>query len=70
MVEVNDILGQQTNISRNITALMRSDSRYNAIYQYGMVRVIYKFSIFGGKNVMGTDDERSAGGGGWNRGWR
>ena len=70
MFEVNDILGQQTNISRNITALMRSDSRYNAIYQYGMVRVIYKFSIFGGKNVMGTDDERSAGGGGWNRGWR
>ena len=70
MVEVNDILGQQTNISRNITALMRSDSRYNAIYQYGMVRVIYKFSIFGGKNVMGTDDERSAGGGGWNRGSR
>ena len=70
MVEVNDILGQQTNISRNITALMRSDSRYNAIYQYGMVRVVYKFSIFGGKNVMGTDDERSSGGGGWNRGWR
>ena len=69
MLEVNDILGQQTNISRNITALMRSDSRYNAIYQYGMLRVVYKFSIFGGKNVMGTDDERSSGGG-WNRGWR
>ena len=72
MLEVNDILGQQTNISRNITALMRSDSRYNAIYQYGMLRVVYKFSIFGGKNVMGTDDERSAGGGrgGWGGGWR
>ncbi len=72
MLEVNDILGQQTNISRNISALMRSDSRYNAIYQYGMLRVVYKFSIFGGKNVMGTDDERSAGGGrgGWGGGWR
>ena len=69
MLEVNDILGQQTNISRNISALMRSDSRYNAIYQYAMVRVVYKFSIFGGKNVMGTDDERSAGGGG-RGGWR
>ena len=46
MLEVNDILGQQTNISRNIDALMRSDSRYNAIYQYGMLRVIYKFGIF------------------------
>jgi hypothetical protein len=51
---------------------MRSDSRYNAIYQYGMLRVVYKFSIFAGKNVMGTDDERSAGGGrgGWGGGWR
>ena len=32
MLEVNDILGQQTNISRTIDALMRTDSRHNAIY--------------------------------------
>ena len=78
MLEVNDILGQQTNISRSIDALMRSDSRYNAIYQYGMLRVIYKFSIFGGKNAMGTKSERSTGfdggfggfGGGWMGGWQ
>ena len=73
MLEVNDILGQQTNISRNIDALMRSDSRYNAIYQYGMLRVIYKFSIFGGKNAIGTKSERSTGFdgeyGGWSGGW-
>lgn len=73
MLEVNDILGQQTNISRSIDALMRSDSRYNAIYQYGMLRVIYKFSIFGGKNAIGTPSERSTGFdgeyGGWNGGW-
>ena len=73
MLEVNDILGQQTNISRSIDALMRSDSRYNAIYQYGMLRVIYKFSIFGGKNAIGTKSERSTGFdgeyGGWNGGW-
>ena len=73
MLEVNDILGQQTNISRNIDALMRSDSRYNAIYQYGMLRVIYKFSIFGGKNAIGTQSERSTGFdgeyGGWSGGW-
>ncbi len=69
-LEVNDILGQQTNISRDISALMRSDSKYNAIYQYGMLRVIYKFSIFGGKNAMGTDNERSSGwGGGFGGGW-
>jgi hypothetical protein len=78
MFEVNDILGQQTNISRSIDALMRSDSRYNAIYQYGMLRVIYKFSIFGGKNAMGTKSERSTGFdggygggfGGWMGGWQ
>lgn len=70
MLEWNDILSQQTNISRNISALMRSDSRYNAIYSYGMLRVIYKFSIFGGKNAMGTDNERaSERGGEWNGGW-
>lgn len=58
---VNDILGQQTNISRSISAAMRSDSKYNAIYQYAMLRATYRFSIFGGKNSMGTSDER----GGW-----
>ena len=74
-VEVNDILGQQTNISRNISALMQSDSRYNAIYQYAMLHVIYRFSIFGGKNAMGTNNERSSGWGdfggygGWGGGW-
>ena len=77
MLEVNDILGQQTNISRDISALMRTDSRYNAIYQYGMLKVIYKFSIFGGKNTMGTKSERSTGFdggyggfGGWMGGWQ
>ena len=74
-VEVNDILGQQTNISRNISALMQSDSRYNAIYQYAMLHVIYRFSIFGGRNAMGTNNERSSGWGdfggygGWGGGW-
>ncbi len=74
MLEVNDILGQQTNVSRTIDALMRTDSRYNAIYQYGMIRAIYKFSIFGGKNAMGTGNERSSGWdggyGGWHGDWR
>ena len=62
MLEVNDILGQQTNFTRNIDALMRSDSRNNAINQYGMLRVVYKFNILGGKNNLkkdkqGDDDE-------------
>jgi hypothetical protein len=80
MLEVNDILGQQTNISRNIDALMRTDSRYNAIYQYGMLRVVYKFNIFGGKNALKDEKKRhdewsgdygdyGGYGGEWNGGW-
>ena len=66
ILEVNDILGQQTNISRSIDALTRTDSRYNAIYQYGMLRVIYKFSIFGGKNTLKDDKKRHEG---WDGDW-
>ena len=36
----NDILGQQSNISRTISAMSSSDSRSNAIYSYGMIHVI------------------------------
>ena len=57
-LEWNDILGQRSNISRTINAMMSSDTRYNAIYSYGMLRVIYKLNIFGGKNANGTSNER------------
>lgn len=63
--EVFDILKQQSNISRTVSAFMRSDSRTNAIYQYGMLSVIYRFSVFAGRNTMGTDNERRE-----QRGWR
>ena len=56
--EWNDILNKRSNISRTINALQSSDSRYNAVYSYGMVRIIYKLNIFGGKNANGTDQER------------
>lgn len=59
----NDILKNQSNISRSISAYQRSDSEYNAIYSYGMVRLIYKLNIFGGKNANGTDKERHGWGG-------
>ena len=54
----SDILREQSNISRTINAMMSSDSRYNAIYSYGMLRVTYKLNIFGGKNANGTANER------------
>ena len=59
----NDILQKQSNISRTINAMMSSDSRYNAIYSYGMLRLTYKLNIFGGKNANGTSNERNMWGG-------
>lgn len=56
--EVYDILGQQTTISRGINASYISDSRTNGIYQYGLISLIYRFSVFAGKNTMGTAQER------------
>ena len=45
-----DILRNQSNISRSITAAMRSDIEYNAIYSYCMVHFIYRLNLFGGKH--------------------
>ena len=56
--EFFDILGQQSTISRTVSEFGRSDNRTNDIYQYGMLSVIYRFSIIGGKNTVGTNDER------------
>ncbi|MBR0045926.1 MAG: TonB-dependent receptor [Bacteroidaceae bacterium] len=70
----NDILQKRSNISRTIDSYRSSDSRYNAIYSYGMVHVIYKLNIFGGKNAHGTNNGMPPmggwgggrpGGGGW-----
>lgn len=60
-LEWNDILRNQSNISRTIDAYQRSDSRYNAIYSYAMLHAIYRVSIFGGKSS--TNGPRGFGGG-------
>lgn len=57
-LEVFDLLGEQTNISRSVNAFSRNVSYSNSIYQYGMLSLIYRFSVFAGKNTMGTDKER------------
>ena len=49
----NDILKKRSNISRQIDAYQQRDSRYNAIYSYGMLHVIYKLNIFGGGGGRG-----------------
>lgn len=52
--EWSDILRQRSNISRAISAMQSSDTQYNAIYSYGMLHIIYKLNIFGGKNALGS----------------
>jgi len=58
--EWNDILQNRSNISRVLTAMQSSDSEYNSIYSYGMLHVIYKLNIFGGKNAHGTANAQRA----------
>ena len=58
----NDILQNRSNISRAVDAYQSRDSRYNAIYSYGMIHAIYKLNIFGGKNANGTEHAREMGG--------
>lgn len=47
--EVYDILRQQSNITRSLSADMRSVSEYNGINSYCMVHFIYRLNIFGSK---------------------
>ena len=56
-----DILHQQSNISRAITAQQRSDSWSNAINSYIMLHVIYKLNVFGGKSTGENKDDKDNG---------
>ena len=51
-----DILHQQSNISRMVDALSRSDSEVNAIYNYIMLNLSYRFN-----NTAGNDKKRNKG---------
>lgn len=67
--EMYDILKQQSNISRSLTADLRSVSEYNGINSYCMLRFIYRLNVFGGKGVKGGGERegmrgRGPGGGG------
>ena len=65
-----DILHQQSNFSRTISAMQRSDTEYNAITSYAMLHVIYRLNLFGGMSSMrgprgeGPDGRRGGFGGG------
>ena len=49
-VQFYDILQQQSNVSRTLTATQRRDSWSNAINSYFMVHFIYKLNVFAGKS--------------------
>ncbi|MDY3897547.1 MAG: TonB-dependent receptor [Prevotella sp.] len=51
MLQFYDILGQQSNFSRSINAMQRSDTEYNSINSYVMLHVNYKLNIFGSKEA-------------------
>lgn len=55
-----DILHRQSNFSRTINAIQRSDTEYNSINSYAMLHVIYRLNLFGGKNAR----QQMRGGGG------
>ena len=76
-VQWYDILRQRSNISRSISATMRSDSWQRAINSYVMFHVIYQLNLLGNKETraqgmpmpgMGGPGGRGGnrgGGGGW-----
>ena len=50
MLQFYDILHNQSNFSRSLSASQRTDTEYNAINSYVMLHVNYRLNLFGGKN--------------------
>ena len=50
-LEFYDILKQQSNFSRAISAMSRTDNEYNSINSYVMLRVNYRLNLFGTKEM-------------------
>lgn len=68
--EMYDILKQQSNITRSMTADSRSVTEYNSINSYCMVHFIYRLNIFGSKAARDKmmNNRRGFGGGGFGHG--
>ena len=59
-----DILGQQSNFSRTISAMARTDNEYNSINSYVMFRASYRLNLFGTRQArMGMGMGMPMGGG-------
>ena len=69
-LQLYDILHEQSTVSRTISASMRSDTEYNAITSYGMVHLIYRLNVFGGRGARQGGFGPGMGGGRGGRGGR
>ena len=66
--EWNDILKEQSNITRSYSSSGSSVYTYNGVNSYGMIRAIYRFNIFGSKEAREMMQKRGMGGGPMSRG--
>ena len=48
-LQLYDILHQQSNLSRVVNAMGRTDTEYNSINSYALLKISYRFNLFGGK---------------------
>ena len=55
MLQFYDLLHQQSNFSRALTAMARTDTEYNSINSYAMLHVIYRLNLIGGKQAHEGD---------------
>jgi hypothetical protein len=65
-IKIYDILQQQSNLSRNISETMMSDTEYNTLGSYFMVYFVYRLNTLGGK----APDRRQSFGSGFEGGGR
>lgn len=68
-IQFYDILHNQSNFSRTINAMQRSDTQYNSINSYAMLHVVYRINLFGGKK-SGKNKADNMGKENRNRGYR
>ena len=64
-LEWNDILREQSNITRTLSSTGRSVYTYIGIISFGMIRVIYRLNIFGSKEARNKMQVRGFGGPGF-----
>ena len=63
-----DLLNQQNNISRSLTALMRTDTWNNRLNTYVLLHAILKLNVFGDAKLPTPPEGHGPGGHGEQRG--